>query len=164
MLWALAESGKAPRFLAKVNRRGVPMNALLATTTVGAACFLTTFIGDGAAYVWLVSTSGLAGFIVWMGIAWSHYRFRKAYTAQGHDLADLPYRARFFPLGPMIALVLCAVVILGQNYQAFAGDVDLGAALSAYIGLPLFLALWFGHRLVTGSKMVRYEDADLSRV
>ncbi|GGG52195.1 lysine transporter [Kocuria dechangensis] len=164
MLWALAESGKAPRFLAKVNRRGVPMNALLATTTVGAACFLTTFIGDGAAYVWLVSTSGLAGFIVWMGIAWSHYRFRKAYTAQGHDLADLPYRARFFPLGPVIALVLCAVVILGQNYQAFAGDVDLRAALSAYIGLPLFLALWFGHKLVTGSKMVRYEDADLSRV
>jgi len=164
MLWALAESGKAPRFLAKVNRRGVPMNALLATTVVGAACFLTTFIGDGAAYVWLVSTSGLAGFIVWMGIAWSHYRFRRAYTAQGHDLADLPYRARFFPLGPVIALALCAVVILGQNYQAFAGDVDLLAALSAYIGLPLFLALWFGHKLVTGSRMVRYEDADLSRV
>jgi lysine-specific permease len=152
MLWALAESGKAPRFLAKVNRRGVPMNALLATTVVGAA------------YVWLVSTSGLAGFIVWMGIAWSHYRFRRAYTAQGHDLADLPYRARFFPLGPVIALALCAVVILGQNYQAFAGDVDLLAALSAYIGLPLFLALWFGHKLVTGSRMVRYEDADLSRV
>ena len=163
MLWALADSGKAPRFLAKVNRRGVPMNALLVTTAVGAACFLTTLIGDGAAYVWLVSASGLAGFIVWMGIAWSHYRFRKAYTAQGKDLADLPYRARFFPLGPMIALALCAVVILGQNYQAFVGDIDLLAALSAYIGLPLFLALWLGHRLVTGSRMVRYEDADLTR-
>ncbi|OLT03912.1 gamma-aminobutyrate permease [Kocuria sp. CNJ-770] len=164
MLWALADGGKAPRFLAKVNRRGVPMNALLATTLVGGASFLTTFIGDGDAYVWLVSASGLAGFIVWMGIAWSHYRFRRAYTAQGHDLADLPYRARFFPLGPVIALALCAVVILGQNYQAFLGEVDLTAALTAYIGLPLFLALWFGHKLVTGSKMVRYEDADLRRV
>ena len=164
MLWALADSGKAPRFLAKVNRRGVPMNALIATTLVGGASFLTTFIGDGDAYVWLVSASGLAGFIVWMGIAWSHYRFRKAYTVQGHDLADLPYRARFFPLGPVIALALCAVVILGQNYQAFLGEVDLLAAATAYIGLPLFLALWFGHRLVTGSKMVRYEDADLNRI
>lgn len=164
MLWALADGGKAPRFLAKVNRRGVPMNALLATTLVGGASFLTTFIGDGDAYVWLVSASGLAGFIVWMGIAWSHYRFRKAYTIQGHDLADLPYRARFFPLGPVVALVLCAVVILGQNYQAFLGEVDLLGALTAYIGLPLFLALWFGHKLVTGSKMVRYEEADLSRV
>ncbi|MEX5301171.1 amino acid permease [Kocuria sabuli] len=164
MLWALADGGKAPRFLAKVNRRGVPMNALLATTLVGGASFLTTFIGDGDAYVWLVSASGLAGFIVWMGIAWSHYRFRRAYTIQGHDLADLPYRARFFPLGPVVALVLCAVVILGQNYQAFLGEVDLLGALTAYIGLPLFLALWFGHKLVTGSKMVRYEEADLSRL
>lgn len=164
MLWALADGGKAPRFLAKVNRRGVPMNALLATTLVGGASFLTTFIGDGDAYVWLVSASGLAGFIVWMGIAWSHYRFRRAYTTQGHDLADLPYRARFFPLGPVVALVLCAVVVLGQNYQAFLGEVDLLGALTAYIGLPLFLALWFGHKLVTGSKMVRYEEADLTRV
>ena len=163
MLWALAEGGKAPRFLARVNRRGVPMNAMIATTLVGGASFLTTFLGDGEAYVWLVSASGLAGFIVWMGIAWSHYRFRRAYTVQGHDLADLPYRARFFPLGPVIALALCAVVILGQNYQAFLGEVDLLGALTSYIGLPLFLALWFGHKLVTGSKMVRYEDADLTR-
>ena len=32
------------------------------------------------------------------------------------------------------------------------------------ICLPLFLALWLGHKLVTGSKPVRYEDADLTRV
>ena len=163
MLWALADSGKAPRFLAKVNRRGVPMNALVVTTAVGALCFLTTFIGDGAAYVWLVSASGLAGFIVWMGIAWSHYRFRKAYVAQGNDITDLPYRAALFPLGPIVALLLCTVVILGQNYEAFLNGVDLVAVASAYIGLPLFLALWIGHKLVTGSKGVRPEEADLTR-
>lgn len=166
MLYALATSGKAPRFLAKVNRRGVPMNALLMTTAVGAACFLTTLIGDGAAYVWLVSASGLAGFLVWMSIAWSHYRFRRAYVAQGGDVADLPYKARLFPLGPAVALLLCTVVILGQNLEAFSGGgVDVLAALSSYIGLPLFLGLWLGHRLVTGkaSRMVRYEEADLSR-
>ncbi|MCG7423280.1 amino acid permease [Micrococcus sp. ACRRV] len=163
MLWALADSGKAPRFLAKVNRRGVPMNALVVTTAVGALCFLTSFIGDGAAYVWLVSASGLAGFIVWMGIAWSHYRFRKAYVAQGNDITDLPYRAALFPLGPIVALLLCTVVILGQNYEAFLNGVDLVAVASAYIGLPLFLALWIGHKLVTGSKGARPEEADLTR-
>ncbi|WP_431607109.1 amino acid permease [Micrococcus lylae] len=167
MLYALAASGKAPAVLAKVNRRGVPMNALIMTTVVGAGCFLTTLIGDGAAYVWLVSASGLAGFIVWMGIAWSHYRFRRAFVAQGRDPKELPYRAALFPVGPIVALVLCAVVILGQNVEAFTGSggVDLLAAATAYIGLPLFLGLWLVHRLVTGtaSRMVRYEEADLSR-
>jgi lysine-specific permease len=30
----------------------------------------------------------------------SHYRFRKAYLAQGLDLGKLPYKAKWFPFGP----------------------------------------------------------------
>ena len=164
MLYAMAMSGKAPKFLTRVNKRGVPMYALCATTLVGMACFLTTLIGEGEAYVWLINASGLAGFIVWMGIAWSHYRFRRAYLLQGRNLDDLVYRARFFPLGPLVALLLCAVVIVGQGYSVIvSGDVSPLSLLSSYIGLPLFLALWLGHKLATGSRMVRLEDADLTR-
>ena len=47
----------------------MPLNALLATTAIGGACFLTSLLGDGDAYVWLVNCSGLAGFITWMGVA-----------------------------------------------------------------------------------------------
>ncbi|GAA2517173.1 amino acid permease [Kocuria sp. HSID17582] len=163
MLYALAKSGKAPRFLAKVNRRGVPMYALLATTLIGMFCFLTTLIGEGEAYVWLINASGLAGFIVWMGIAWSHYRFRKAYVLQGGDPKNLLYRASFFPLGPVIALVMCAVVIVGQGYSLFtAGDVNPLSLLSSYLGLPIFLALWLGHKLVTKDEPVDLRTADVS--
>lgn len=52
MLYGLAQGGKAPRIFARTTRRGVPFNALLATTGIGAACFLTSLIGDGEAYVW----------------------------------------------------------------------------------------------------------------
>ncbi|MDO5697328.1 MAG: amino acid permease [Dermatophilus congolensis] len=163
MLYALAKEGKAPRIFAHTNARGVPMPALFATAAVGAACFLTSLIGDGGAYVWLVNTSGLAGFITWMGIAWSHYNFRRAYVLQGHDVRDLPFKAPWFPLGPIVALVMCGIVIVGQNYEALVGDTDLGTLLASYIGLPVFLALWFGHKVITGSKPVRLEEADLSR-
>ncbi|WP_304502149.1 amino acid permease [Austwickia sp. TVS 96-490-7B] len=163
MLYALALDGKAPRFLSHTNSRGVPMPALLATTAVGGLCFLTSLMGEGKAYTWLVNASGLAGFITWMGIAWCHYRFRRAYVAQGHDPADLPYRARWFPLGPIVALTMCAVVIVGQNYEALVGGIKWHELASSYIGLPLFLALWFGHKWATSSQMVRLEEADLSR-
>ncbi|WP_019309834.1 amino acid permease [Kocuria rhizophila] len=163
MLYALAKSGKAPRFLATVNRRGVPMYALLATTLIGMFCFLTTLIGEGQAYVWLINASGLAGFIVWMGIAWSHYRFRKAYVLQGGDPKDLTYRARFFPIGPIVALVMCAIVIVGQGYSIFtSGDVNPLSLLSSYLGLPVFLALWLGHKLVTKDKPVDLRTADVT--
>lgn len=163
MLYGLARGGKAPAIFGRTTRRGVPMNALLATTAIGALCFLTSLIGDGSAYIWLVSASGLAGFITWMGIAWSHYRFRKAYVLQGRRLEDLPFRARWFPLGPIVALVMCAIVIVGQNYEALVGNTDVKTLLTSYLGLPLFLALWAGHKLATRSPSVDLATADLSR-
>ncbi|WP_058235397.1 amino acid permease [Devriesea agamarum] len=161
MLHALAHEGQAPKIFGKVNRRGVPMAALLATSAVGLFAFLTALIGQGAAYTWLLNVSGLSGFIVWVGIAICHYRFRRAYVRQGHDVRSLPYRAPWFPLGPLVAFGMCVVVILGQNYEAIF-DGQLVQVLSSYIGLPVFLAVWLIHWFVTKSKVVRLEDMDVS--
>ncbi|OFJ62809.1 amino acid permease [Actinomyces sp. HMSC075B09] len=164
MLYSLALSGKAPKIFTKVNKRGVPMPALLATTAVGAFAFITSLIGDGAAYLWLITVSGLSGFIVWAGIAWSHYRFRKAMKVQGHDPAELPFRSKLFPLGPIVALIMVLVIIFGQNMEIFSGQFNVGAIFSTYVGLIAFLLLWIGHKIVTRSKMVDPATADLSRV
>ena len=164
MLYALAESGQAPKLLSKLNSRGVPIPALIATTAIGALCFISSLIGDGAAYTWLINASGLAGFITWMGIAWCHYKFRRAFLAQGHSVDELPFKAIFFPLGPIVALLMCAFVIAGQNLEVYTGNIDLGTLISAYIGLPLFLALWWGHKLVTKAPKVDPMEADLRRL
>lgn len=58
---------------------------------------------------------------------------------------------------------MCAVVIVGQNYEALVGHTDLEAVLSSYLGLPLFLALCAGHKLVTRSRSVDRATANLSR-
>ncbi|WP_454943518.1 amino acid permease [Corynebacterium argentoratense] len=164
MLYALAESGQAPKFFSKLNSRGVPIPALIATTAIGALCFISSLIGDGAAYTWLINASGLAGFITWMGIAWCHYKFRRAFLAQGHSVDELPFKAIFFPLGPIVALLMCAFVIAGQNLEVYTGNIDLGTLISAYVGLPLFLALWWGHKLVTKAPKVNPMEADLRRL
>lgn len=164
MLYALAESGQAPKLFSKLNSRGVPIPALIATTAIGALCFISSLIGDGAAYTWLINASGLAGFITWMGIAWCHYKFRRAFLAQGHNVDELPFKAIFFPLGPIVALLMCAFVVAGQNLEVYTGNVDLGTLISAYVGLPLFLALWWGHKLVTKAPKVNPMEADLSRL
>ncbi|WP_141367589.1 amino acid permease [Glutamicibacter uratoxydans] len=161
MLYSMAHDGKAPKIFGRVNRRGVPMAALLATAAIGLFGFLTALVGQGAAYAWLLNVSGLCGFIVWVGIAISHYRFRKGYLAQGYSVKDLPYRAPFFPLGPIVAFVMLILVIAGQNYEAVLAGRGM-EVLSAYIGLPIFLGLWLVHRLVTKSKVVKLTEMDLS--
>ncbi len=164
MLYALAAEGKAPKMFLKVNSRGVPANALFATVIFGLAAFLTSLIGDGVAYNWLVNISGMAGFITWVGIAASQYRFRKAFAYQGHDLAELPYRASMYPFGPIFALIVCLIVMAGQNYSAFTGEtIDWYGASVAYIGIPVFLAVYFWYKMKHHTTLIPLEQVDLNR-
>ena len=163
MLYALAKQGMAPRIFAHINRNGVPIMALLATTAIAALCFLTNVFSPELVYIWLLNLSGMCGFIAWLGIAVSHYRFRKGCEAQGFDLNRLPYKAAAFPFGPVFAFVLCLIITLGQNYQSFLNDkIDWVGAIATYIGIPLFLLIWGGYKMVTGSRIVSYDKMDLS--
>ncbi|VDZ70593.1 Lysine-specific permease (plasmid) [Klebsiella aerogenes] len=68
MLYTLACDGKAPRIFSKLSRGGVPRNALYATTVIAALCFLTSMFGNQTVYLWLLNTSGMTGFIAWLGM------------------------------------------------------------------------------------------------
>lgn len=120
-----------------------------------------SFVGDGSVYLWLVNASGVAGFIAWLGIAISHYRFRKAFAAQGHSLDELKYKAKLFPLGPIIAMLLCIIVVVGQFFVN--KDFSLLGFMVAYIGAVAFILLFIVHKIVNKTKLVKPEEADLSQ-
>lgn len=160
MLFDMARKGSAPKAFGRLDTRGVPMNALYATTAIAALCFLTTFIGEKQVFNWLLNMSGMCGFIVWLGIAVSHYRFRKGYIAQGNKLEDLAYTAKFFPFAPWFAFILCAIVVLGQNYQAVLAGEWL-SVVSTYIGIFLFLIIWLGYKWKYKTKLIPYDKMDV---
>ncbi len=163
MLWYLAKQGHVPRIFSKVNSRGIPMPALVASTLVAMLTFLSSLFGSGQVYFWLISASSLSGFIAWLGIAVSHYRFRKAYIAQGLDLNKLPYVAKGYPYAPLLALALCIIVIAGQNYKAFMEQhIDWYGIIISYIGLPLFILLWLGYKWMKKTKLVPLQQCDFT--
>lgn len=163
MLWSLAREGKAPKSLMKINKNGVPINALIVTALVGMFAFLSSFLGEGKVFMWLLSSSGLSGFIAWLGIALSHYRFRKAYIAQGKDINDLTYRAKWFPFAPIISIVLCIVVILGQEYANIVKmNVSWVDLFATYISAILFLCIWFGYKIKYKTKIVDLKQCDFN--
>lgn len=163
VLYAMAKDGLAPKFLSRLNSRGVPVYALLITTAIGMLAFLASLFGDGVVYNWLLNASGMCGFINWLGIAVCHYRFRRAFLAQGHSLDELPYRARWFPFGPIFAFILCIIAILGQNTGAFTGSkIDWYGILVTYVSIPLFLAVWFGYKWKKKTKLTPLEQCDLT--
>ncbi|GAK42701.1 MULTISPECIES: amino acid permease [Paenibacillus] len=162
VLYALAKDGKAPRIFGKLNKRGIPVYSLLLTAVIGMLAFLASMFGDGVVYTWLLNASGMCGFITWLGISISHYRFRKAYVAQGRDLKDLPFRAKWFPFGPLFAFVLCMIVILGQALTLDLSDVTWLDFVATYFTIPLFLAIWLGYKWKHKTKVIPLKDCDFS--
>jgi lysine-specific permease len=160
LLWYISKQGQAHRCFSKVTRKGVPINALLATAAIGALVFLSSIFGNGNIFVWLVNISALAGFIAWLGIAISHYRFRRAYVAQGKSLSDLPYLSKYFPFAPIFALVLCLAIILAQEFTTPSTHFNWGTFIGTYIGIPVFIALYLGYKFYHKTKLVPLEKCD----
>ncbi len=165
MLWSMAQKGMAPKIFGKTNSRtGIPVPALLLTVAVGLFSFLTSVLGPDI-YYYLVAASGLTGFIAWIGIAVSHYRFRRAWIKQGHSVSELRYHAKWFPFGPILALILSFVVVIGQDTSSFAGSIthwNWEAIITTYMSVPLFLVLYFSYKIKNKSRVRKLEDIDLS--
>ncbi|MFR7985997.1 amino acid permease [Zhenpiania hominis] len=164
LLYSMAESGKAPKALGKVSKKGVPVYAVLFTAATACLCFLTSLDSDSVVYTWLYNATGLTGFLTWFGICICHIRFRKGFKAQGRDINELKYKSKFYPFGTWYSLIICTAVILGQGYYAFTSSgIDWYGILVAYIGLPIFVALYIIRKVVKKTKIVHVAEMDLSK-
>lgn len=160
MLFGMAKEGHAPKIFAKTNTsNGVPIYAILATVAIGLLAFLTSIFGTEI-YFYLVAASGLSGFLAWIGIAICHFRFRRAFIKQGHKLSELGYHAKWFPIGPIIALILSIIIVIGQITTV---TMNAQSIITTYLALPLFLILYFSYKLVKKTKLIPLEEVDLSR-
>ncbi|MFC6177436.1 amino acid permease [Companilactobacillus huachuanensis] len=159
MLWSMSKNDMAPKAFQKTNGRGVPVFSLLLTALVGGIALFTSLYGDSF-YELLVAASGLTGFIAWLGIAFSHYRFRKAYVYKGYDLDDLKYKAKWFPFGPLLAIVLGIIIILGQDVRSMV-DFNIGRLLISYSGLIILFVCWIYYKVRYKTKFIKLEDIDV---
>src|SRR6202451_3749354 len=161
MLYAMAHSHKAPKLFGKLNRRGVPVAALLATGLVSALAFFSTAVGEHRIYQIFYNASGLSGFIIWLGIAVCHLRFRKAWVAQGRSPDELKFKSKFYPYGPWLALVLFLVVLFGANIGVFQAPVfSWFDFITGYLMIPVVVLLYLGHKLRNKTRLVPLKDCN----
>ncbi|MBB1078741.1 amino acid permease [Limosilactobacillus sp. STM2_1] len=161
MIYAMAHEGQAWRIFGVTNQRGIPIYGLLASTLVASLTFLTGIFGPGI-YEFLIDSSGLAGFLTWMGMAAAHLRFRRALKIQGYNANDLRYHAAFYPVGPILALLLCAVVIIGQNPTAILHG-NWQEVILTYLSVPLLFILWLYYKLRYRTHLVSLAKVDLKQ-
>ena len=74
MLYSMSKDKLAYNSFGKTNKSGVPYVSLIATGVLVILIFALQHL-SGDAYEYIVAASGMTGFIAWVGIAISHFRF-----------------------------------------------------------------------------------------
>lgn len=160
ILVGLADSGSAPKFFKLATAGGVPYIAVIFTSVWGLLAFLNESASGGDVFNWLVNISGLAGFIAWACINYSHIAFIRACKAQGIERSTLPYKAPFQPWFSWYGLFFNVLIILTQGFTAFI-PWSTETFFIDYVSLILFVVLYVGHKVVLRQPLVKPIEADL---
>ncbi|CCL99553.1 uncharacterized protein FIBRA_01571 [Fibroporia radiculosa] len=146
MLLSLARSGQAPPIFGWVNRRGVPVPALITALAVSFLTFLTTIWGEGVVFTWLLNLTGISALLTWGSVGIISLRFRWAWKAQGRALEDLAYCQPLFPLLPIVTITLAVLMFAAQGYSAVVDQpFDWRNVVATYIGVAVYVLLYIGH-------------------
>src|SRR5262249_604534 len=95
MMFSLSRAGYAPRLFGALNSHGVPLPALLLSSTGIAVAAIVTVVSPQRAYILMLSVGSFSMLFVWMMIFITYCGFG---GGGGHN-ADLPprFRAHGFP-------------------------------------------------------------------
>ncbi len=140
MLYSLSKTDMASSALGKVNRKGIPMNALLITFAIALLSLLSGFFAEETVFMVLLSIAGLGAQIGWISISASQLAFRKHYLKQGGKVEDLKFRTPLYPVLPAIALILNITVLVSLAF-------DPSQRIALYCGIPFMIVCYVIYHL-----------------
>ncbi|MDT4818414.1 Aromatic amino acid transport protein AroP [compost metagenome] len=144
MLLGLAEQGDAPRALAKVDKRGVPVRSLLVSALVTFLAVVINYVIPHNALELLMSLVVAALVINWAMISYSHLKFRRSLDRAG---VRTGFRAFWFPMGNYLCLAF-VLFILGVML------LIPGIQVSVYAIPVWLLVMWGCYRLKLAGRPV----------
>jgi L-asparagine transporter-like permease len=109
LLYGMALQGNAPKSLMQVNKRGVPVRAIVYPGIVTALCIVLNYVAPAGVIELLLSLIVAALVITWVTIIVTHLRFRRVHKAQGTKLG---FPAPFAPLTNYLCLAFMAGVVI----------------------------------------------------
>ncbi|KAF8248373.1 hypothetical protein K440DRAFT_548381, partial [Wilcoxina mikolae CBS 423.85] len=151
--------------LKRVNRFGVPQNALIACSLVGVLGFMGT--GKGGKPYNALGTLGSIASVSWLivlaGVCVTYLRFKKTLKEhariEGEDVHEFnrdsplyPYRTIWQPPRAWFSLVACIIIILFNGWRAFLsyrGTLDKAHGrefAGSYLAPILFVILYVGNK------------------
>jgi L-asparagine transporter-like permease len=141
MMFSLSRAGYAPQRFGVLNRRGVPVQALLLSSIGIAVATALSVAAPKSAFILMVAISSFGTMFTWLMIFATHYYFRRARARAGAP--PLRFRLRGFPATTLLGAALMVAVLATTAFtDAFR--------MTLVFGLPFLGALcgiyWIWYR------------------
>ncbi|GAA5824668.1 hypothetical protein JCM3770_005625 [Rhodotorula araucariae] len=160
-LYGLAAQGQAPRIFMRVNRFGTPYFATALCATICCIAYLAADSGSYTVFGYFTATVTLLGALTWMSILASHIAFMRALKAQGISRDTLPWKAPGEPYVAYIAFVITAIVTFFKGFDSFIPKFNYRVFITNYIGIPFYIALFVGYKLIHKTRVIPSAEVDL---
>ena len=119
-LFGLALEGKAPKFLTRCTKNGVPVYCVLIVLLIALLSFLQVSNSASVVLEWFVNLVTASQLINFSVMSYTYIRFRKACEAQGISRDSLPHKGWLQPFSAYYAL--CGTFVVGDCCRLFNFD------------------------------------------
>ncbi|KAK5009503.1 hypothetical protein LTR28_000705, partial [Elasticomyces elasticus] len=161
-LFALAQNKQAPQFLLKCSKRGVPYYCVCITASVSLLTYMSVSTGANNVFTWFQNLTTIASLFTWVSVCIAYLRFHKALIAQGVDRNTLVFRSRWQPYTAWFALIYFTMIILFNGFAVFTkGNWSVNDFITAYIGIPIYFALFLFWKIFKRTSFVKPAEADI---
>jgi len=140
VLFVLAEHGDAPQWLVQLNARRVPTRSVWMGTIAGVLGIIAAIASNQTVFAFLVNASGALIVFVYMLIAFSQLRLRRAREAAGEPAPALtmwlfPW-ATYAAIAGMAAVLIAMALIPGDmSQELWSSVIALAVALAAFLAV-----------------------------
>lgn len=134
MLFSLSRAGHAPRRLGTLSSRGVPVNALLVSTSGIALATALSVLAPAGAFLIMVSVSVFGAMFTWLMIFVAHLYFRRARERSG--LPPAAFRMWGYPVTTLLgACAMAALLVTTAFTEPFRMTLAFGLPFLAALAL-----------------------------
>jgi len=161
-LFGLALEGKAPKFLTKCTKQGVPFYCVFFVLLIALLSFLQLSENSAVVLNWFVSLVTASQLINFSVMCFTFLKFHKACQAQGLDRDTLPYKGIGQPYAAWYGLVCTFIMTFVGGYTVFLnGKWAVADFLFSYLMVFAFPVLFIFWKVLKRTKWVSPSEADL---
>ncbi|WP_081346107.1 amino acid permease [Mycobacteroides chelonae] len=138
MLFVLAGRGEAPRSWLRVNSRGVPVHAILASSFIGFVCVVLAYVAEDTVFLFLLNSSGAVILFVYFMIAISQLVLRPRTPPEKLIVKMWGYPVlTILTAGAIVAILVAMGFQDGTRSQLWTSLLSWAVILLAFVALRL---------------------------